>query len=98
MLFRRHGVCLPIVCHLWFHSRSHEGDVKAIQDSLKELDPVAGEYGVKIYLEPLNRYQDHMLNTTKDGVDMIDMGHFKMSRLQQNFIICPLKRMIFLRP
>ena len=65
--------------------RSHEGDVKAIQDSLKELDPVAGEYGVKIYLEPLNRYQDHMLNTTKDGVDMIDMGHFKNVQITADF-------------
>ena len=39
--------------------RSHEGDVKAILDSLTELEKVAEETGTYIYLEPLNRYQDH---------------------------------------
>ena len=65
--------------------RSHEGDVKAILDSLKELDPVAREYGVYLYLEPLNRYQDHMLNLTKDAADIIDMGKFTNVRITADF-------------
>lgn len=65
--------------------RSHEGDVKAILDSLKELDPVAREYGVYLYLEPLNRYQDHMLNLTKDAADIIDMGQFTNVKITADF-------------
>lgn len=65
--------------------RSHEGDVKAILASLKELDPIARECGVKIYLEPLNRYQDHMLNLTKDAVDIIEMGSLKNVEVTADF-------------
>ena len=65
--------------------RSHEGDVKAILDSLGQLDPVAREYGVYLYLEPLNRYQDHMLNLTKDAADIIDMGKFKNVKITADF-------------
>ncbi len=57
--------------------RSHEGDLKAILSSLAELDPVAEECGQYLYLEPLNRYQDHMLNTIQDAVDVIKAGNFK---------------------
>lgn len=65
--------------------RSHEGDVKAILDSLKELDAVAEENGIYLYLEPLNRYQDHMLNTLKDAFDIIEMGQFKMVKITADF-------------
>lgn len=65
--------------------RSHEGDVKAIIDSLKELDPVARECGVYLYLEPLNRYQDHMLNLTKDAVDIIEAGKFTNVKITADF-------------
>ncbi len=65
--------------------RSHEGDVAAILSSLQALEPVAKECGVYIYLEPLNRYQDHMLNTTKDGVDIIEKGGFSMVKITGDF-------------
>lgn len=65
--------------------RSHEGDVKAIIASLEELDKVAKEEGIYLYLEPLNRYQDHMLNTIQDAVDIIDAGHFKMVKITGDF-------------
>lgn len=65
--------------------RSHEGDVKAIISSLKELDAVAKEYGVYLYLEPLNRYQDHMLNTIHDAVKIIEEGAFDMVRITGDF-------------
>lgn len=35
-------------------------DVKAIIDSLTELEKTAEETGTYLYLEPLNRYQDHI--------------------------------------
>lgn len=65
--------------------RSHEGDVKAILASLQELDPVAEENGVYLYLEPLNRYQDHMLNTLQDAQDIIDKGNFKRVKITADF-------------
>ncbi len=65
--------------------RSHEGDVKAILASLKELDAVAEENGIYLYLEPLNRYQDHMLNTLQDAMDIIEMGQFKMVKITADF-------------
>lgn len=57
--------------------RSQEGDRQAILASLEELEPVAKEYGLYLYLEPLNRYQDHMLNTLQDAVEIIESGGFE---------------------
>lgn len=65
--------------------RSHEGDVKAIISSLKELDMVAKECGIYLYLEPLNRYQDHMLNTIEDAVNIIEEGKFDMVKITGDF-------------
>jgi len=65
--------------------RSHEGDVKAIISSLKELDITAKENGIYIYLEPLNRYQDHMLNTIQDAVRIIEQGQFEMVKITGDF-------------
>lgn len=65
--------------------RSHEGDVQAILASLRELDAVAEEHGIYLYLEPLNRYQDHMLNTLKDAMDIIEQGKFKMVKITADF-------------
>lgn len=65
--------------------RSIEGDRKAILDSLRELDPVARECGITICLEPLNRYQDHMLNTLKDAADVIDIGKFDAVKITADF-------------
>lgn len=65
--------------------RSHEGDVKAIISSLKELDITAKECGIYIYLEPLNRYQDHMLNTIQDAVGIIELGKFEMVQVTGDF-------------
>ncbi len=45
--------------------RSLEGDRKAVSDSLIYLDKVAERTGTVVYLEPLNRYQDHMINTRR---------------------------------
>lgn len=65
--------------------RSHEGDVKAIISSLKELEIVAKEVGIYLYLEPLNRYQDHMLNTIQDGINIIEEGKFEMVKITGDF-------------
>lgn len=43
--------------------RSLDGDRKAVSASLRWLDEVAARTGTTVYTEPLNRYQDHMINT-----------------------------------
>ncbi len=65
--------------------RSKEGDRAAIFDSLSQLDKVASDNGVYLYLEPLNRYQDHMLNTASDAVSIIDEGKFKNVKMTFDF-------------
>lgn len=65
--------------------RSHEGDVKAILASLSELEKTAKETDTYIYLEPLNRYQDHMLNTLEDAVEIILRGGFERVKITADF-------------
>lgn len=65
--------------------RSKDGDEKALLMSLAELDKAAGETGTYIYLEPLNRYQDHMLNTTEDAYKLIKKGDFKRVKITADF-------------
>lgn len=47
--------------------RSLDGDRKMVSDSLRVLEKVAARTGTVVYLEPLNRYQDHMINTLADA-------------------------------
>ncbi len=65
--------------------RSRKGDVKAILDSLTELEKTAKETGTYLYLESLNRYQDHMLNTQEDSVNIIRQGGFSRVKLTSDF-------------
>ena len=44
-----------------------DGDRKMVSDSLHVLEQVAARTGTVVYLEPLNRYQDHMINTLADA-------------------------------
>ena len=46
---------------------------------------MAKENGIYIYLEPLNRYQDHMLNTLQDAMDIIRRGGFEMVKITADF-------------
>ncbi len=65
--------------------RSKGGDTKAILQSLAELEAVAIENGIELYLEPLNRYQDHMINTVQDARDIIEAGQFKNVKIIGDF-------------
>ncbi|HHU7886791.1 TPA: TIM barrel protein, partial [Escherichia coli] len=47
--------------------RSLDGDRKMVSDSLCVLEQAAARTGTVVYLEPLNRYQDHMINTLADA-------------------------------
>lgn len=65
--------------------RTHEEDIRVIMDSLNKLDPVAAEYGMYIYLEPLNYYQDHMINTISDAAAIIDAGRYSNVKITADF-------------
>ncbi|MGW9019465.1 TIM barrel protein, partial [Priestia megaterium] len=61
--------------------RSKTGDWKAVSESLIYLNGIAAETDTIVFLEPLNRYQDHMINTLADARAYIEknkLGHVKI--------------------
>ena len=52
--------------------RSAEEDREILLAALTELGEHAAREGVCVLLEPLNRYEDHMLNTVAQAVDLAD--------------------------
>lgn len=65
--------------------RSLEGDREAVSQSLLYLDDVAKETGTTIFLEPLNRYQDHMINTLADARRYIEENKLKNVKIIADF-------------
>ncbi|RZS66432.1 sugar phosphate isomerase/epimerase [Agromyces ramosus] len=51
--------------------RSPEDDTTVLVDALGTLGELASELAVTLYLEPLNRYEDHMVNRLGDAVELI---------------------------
>ncbi len=52
--------------------RDEGGDRAVLLDALGVLGEHAQREGVRILLEPLNRYEDHMLNTVAQAVELAD--------------------------
>ncbi len=52
--------------------RSPAGDRAVLLDGLHGLGTHAQAEGVEIYLEPLNRYEDHMVNRLDEAVSLIE--------------------------
>ena len=50
--------------------RSPDDDRRVLIEGLRELGEHAAREGVAVLLEPLNRYEDHMLHTLADAVDL----------------------------
>ena len=65
--------------------RSLDGDRKAVSASLRWLDEVAARTGTTVYLEPLNRYQDHMINTLADARRYIEENSLKHVQIIGDF-------------
>jgi sugar phosphate isomerase/epimerase len=65
--------------------RSKEGDWKAVSDSLRYLDGVAKETGTTIFLEPLNRYQDHMINRLEEARAYIEKNQLENVQIIADF-------------
>lgn len=61
--------------------RSPAGDEAALLDSLGILNDVAGQVGQTLYLEPLNRYEDHLINTLARARQYIEQGQFAHVRI-----------------
>jgi sugar phosphate isomerase/epimerase len=51
--------------------RSPEQDRAVLFDALGELGKHAETEGVRMLIEPLNRYEDHMINRLSDAVDLV---------------------------
>lgn len=51
--------------------RTEEQDREVLLAGLTELGEHARQEGVTLYLEPLNRYEDHMVNRLDQAVDLI---------------------------
>ncbi|WP_219836959.1 sugar phosphate isomerase/epimerase [Paenibacillus sp. R14(2021)] len=60
--------------------RSDEETRAVLLDSLGRINRVAEQTGTYLYLEPLNRYEDYMINSLSDAVSLIEEGGF--SRVQ----------------
>jgi sugar phosphate isomerase/epimerase len=52
--------------------RSADEDRAVLEDALGDLGEEAARLGVTLYLEPLNRYEDHMVNTLAAAIDLLD--------------------------
>lgn len=50
--------------------RDEAGDRAVLLDALRELGAHAAREGVSILLEPLNRYEDHMVNRLEQAVEL----------------------------
>ena len=53
--------------------RTPDQDTAVLVDAFGQLGTTAQSLGVHIYLEPLNRYEDHMINRLDDAVTLIKM-------------------------
>lgn len=65
--------------------RSAGEDERVLLDSLHFLNSIAEKNKVTVFLEPLNRYEDHMINTLEKGVYYITTGRFNNVRLTADF-------------
>jgi len=52
--------------------RSPEEDREVLLDALVELGEVAEREGTRLLLEPLNRYEDHMVNTLAQAAELAE--------------------------
>jgi sugar phosphate isomerase/epimerase len=52
--------------------RTEDEDRRVLLDALEELGEHADERGTFVLLEPLNRYEDHMLNRVEEAVGLCD--------------------------
>jgi len=65
--------------------RPAEEDTRVLIDSLMQLEDTCAQTGTMVLLEPLNRYEDHMLNTLDAAARVIDAGGLKHTLITADF-------------
>lgn len=65
--------------------RSAEEDKEVLLCSLSSLEKVCQRSGTQVMLEPLNRYEDHMLNTLDAAGELIQAGGFSHVKIMADF-------------
>jgi len=65
--------------------RSAADDRKVLLDSLAQLDSVAAKTKTRIFLEPLNRYENHMILRVEEAVSLIQEGSFANVKVTADF-------------
>lgn len=65
--------------------RSEQEDRQVLLESLNELNEAARSSGSLLLLEPLNRYEDHMINRLEDAITLIREGNFAAVRVIADF-------------
>ncbi|WP_219837060.1 sugar phosphate isomerase/epimerase family protein [Paenibacillus sp. R14(2021)] len=65
--------------------RSAEVEREALLDSLSKLNDHALSTGSALLLEPLNRYEDHMINKLEDAASLIQEGGFRGVKVIADF-------------
>jgi sugar phosphate isomerase/epimerase len=61
--------------------RTDEEDTAVLVEAFTALGELAASEGVEIYLEPLHRYEDHMINRLADGVRLLKLVGLDSVRL-----------------
>ena len=85
------GVVVPAAWGLWPYPhltpfpRTTAADFAAVSASLVALDQVAAATGTTVFLEPLNRYQDHMINHLSDAARYISENELAHVQINADF-------------
>ncbi|XNM60864.1 TIM barrel protein [Escherichia coli] len=85
IIVRLRGACLPCRLPPMTSPRSLDGDRKMVSDPLRVLEQVAARTGTVVYLEPLNRYQDRIINTLADARRYIIENNLKHVQIIGDF-------------
>jgi sugar phosphate isomerase/epimerase len=66
--------------------RSDEESRASLVEALRELGRHGEEVGAKVFLEPLNRYEDYLVNTLADAVSIVEeVGSSAVSVIADTF-------------
>ncbi|MBB3128521.1 sugar phosphate isomerase/epimerase [Paenibacillus rhizosphaerae] len=65
--------------------RPADEEREVLLDSLRKLNDYAVSSGSLLLLEPLNRYEDHMINTLEDASGLIREGNFSGVKVMADF-------------
>jgi sugar phosphate isomerase/epimerase len=65
--------------------RTEQEDNEVLEDSLHRLDALGKAAGTHLLLEPLNRYEDHMINTLEQAKQLIAAGGYSQVKVLADF-------------